>query len=152
MNGILNVKLKIVGDTTPPAYGTDGAGCFDIAVPRDQTALKVEAGSFETFRTGLYFEIPEGWMMLVGSRSGMGFRHRVRLSNCLGFIDSDYRGELCVQLMNDGTKDIIVDPGDRIAQAFMVQPPRVNFLVVDELGETERGENGLGSTGGFAKA
>lgn len=150
----MQVKVAIHADTTPPVYATEGAGCFDIAVPKDQGVVILEPGCWHTFDTGLSFEVPDGWMMLIGSRSGMGFKHRVRLSNCMGFIDADYRGRLYVQLINDGDAPVSVNPGDRIAQGFLVQPPRVEFVAVaaDELSETVRGANGLGSSGGFVKA
>lgn len=133
-----------------PFYGTAGAGCFDLSVPNHQPPVQILPQQWATFDTGLVFEVPEGNVMLVGSRSGMGFKNQVRLSNCLGFIDSDYRGTVGVQLFNDGKAAVTINAGDRIAQAMIVEVPRIEFEVVDALTETERGAGGFGSTGGFA--
>ena len=86
--------------------------------------------------------------MLVYSRSGHGFKHDTRLANCVGVIDSDYRGELMVKLTYDGAEDgPFIEPGDRIAQAMIVPVSQVSFDVVDELSDTVRGSGGFGSTG-----
>src|SRR5690606_29317518 len=101
-------------------------------------------------RTGLSFEIPEGHVMLIFSRSGHGFKNNIRLANCVGVIDADYRGEVMVKLTHDrrfGDFDFPVEPGDRIAQVMVIPFPRVTFEEVEELSSTERGEGGFGSTG-----
>ena len=86
--------------------------------------------------------------MLVFSRSGHGFKNNVRLANCVGVIDSDYRGEVMVKLVYDGfTSNLLVRNGDRIAQAMLVPAQQVTFEVVEELNTTERGTKGFGSTG-----
>lgn len=127
-----------------PVYATDGAGAFDIAT--------IDTGSVPptwgiTFRTGLAFEIPEGYSMFIFSRSGHGFKHGVRLSNAVGILDSDFRGELRVKLHNDGDSVFEAESGDRIAQAVIIETPRYEFIEVDALSPTERGTNGYGSTG-----
>lgn len=146
------MKVKVLLSTPEamlPFYGTAGAGCFDLSVPNHQPSMVIPPNSFATFDTGIIFEIPEGFIMLVGSRSGMGFKNQVRLSNCLGFVDSDYRGTVGVQLYNDGLAPVTINAGDRIAQAMVVEVPRIEFEVVDNLSTTERGTGGIGSTGGF---
>ena len=85
--------------------------------------------------------------MLVFSRSGFGFSKRTRLSNCVGVIDSDYRGELKVALHNDGKELLEISKGDRIAQGMVLPVEQVTFELVEELNTTARGEGGLGSTG-----
>lgn len=130
-----------------PQYASAGAACFDlhaIEVPED--GISVEKNAPKVFRTGLAFEIPFGWVMLVSSRSGHGFKSDVRLANCEGQIDADYRGEVMVKLAADGAPFLVRD-GDRIAQAKLVQCPQVAFEEVSELGVTERGTGGFGSTG-----
>lgn len=84
---------------------------------------------------------------MVCSRSGHGFNYGVRLSNCVGVIDSDYRGEVMVKLHNDSEDTYWVEAGDRIAQAYIVPVPRVVFEVAEQLSITERGNGGFGSTG-----
>ena len=108
-----------------------------------------------TFRAGRD-GMAAGWAMLIFSRSGQGFNHSVRLANCVGVIDAGFRGEVMVKLTSDALESdpaitdkppYFVQPGDRIAQAMLVPVHRVAFEVVEELGESERGAGGLGSTG-----
>lgn len=144
----LKIK-KLQPEAVIPQYATAGAACFDLHAtdegrphPRDAHAA--------IFRTGLSFEVPEGWVMLIYSRSGQGFKDAIRLSNCTGVIDSDYRGEVQVALRFDGDDEMRcpkVRVGDRIAQAMLVQVPRVEIETVETLTETERGTGGFGSTG-----
>lgn len=129
-----------------PQYATEGSACFDI------TALDVKSTSQNensiTYSTGLSFEVPENHVMLVFSRSGHGFKENVRLANCVGVIDSDYRGELFVKLVKDNNSAIIQPSrGERVAQALVLPITQVSFEEVEQLSETVRGENGLGSTG-----
>lgn len=129
-----------------PSYATAGAGCFDLHALVD-AFYELGVGESAVFSTGLAFEVPEGWVMEVYSRSGHGFKNGVRLANCVGIIDADYRGELKVKLKNEGREPLVVVNGDRIAQAKLVPAPQVSFVEVDALGETARGEGGFGSTG-----
>lgn len=99
------------------------------------------------FATGLSFEIPEGHVMMLYSRSGHGFKHGLRLVNGTGVIDSDYRGELMVKLHNDGVRSALIESGERIAQAMIVPVEQAEFVFADSLSDTERGTGGLGSTG-----
>lgn len=153
------IKLKQLHPASQvPKYASDGAACFDLhaiveapdklgATGVDGASVTVSPGAQAVFRTGLGAEIPEGWCLEIHSRSGHGFNHNVRLSNCTGIIDSDYRGELKVALHNDGRKRFTVRHGDRIAQARLVQAPQHEIQVVKELSDTARGADGFGSTG-----
>lgn len=128
-----------------PKYQTAGAAAFDLH--------SIEDGALSgarTYRTGLAFEVPEGFVMLIYSRSGHGFKSDIRLANCTGVIDSDYRGEIMVRLAQDnlafnGTTYVKV--GDRIAQALLMPVEQWALVEVDELSSTERGEGRFGSTG-----
>lgn len=153
----MNLKIKkLHPNAVVPTYATDGSACFDLYAATVGNASYVgqllSHGSPVTCGTGLAFEVPEGWAMMVYSRSGHGFKNNTRLSNCVGVIDSDYRGELLVKLTMD---DEYLDPeielevkqGDRIAQAMLIPIEQVSFEIVDELSETKRGTGGLGSTG-----
>lgn len=145
----LKVK-KLLPDAQLPVYGSDGAACFDLhAYMPDDPGQRVAGGQPLQIPTGLAFEIPEGFGMLIFSRSGHGFKSDVRLANCVGVIDHDYKGEVMVKLTNDGPEHcaIQVKHGDRVAQAALFAMPKVTFVEVDELTPTERGENGFGSTG-----
>lgn len=135
-----------------PTYATDGAACFDLhaLLPEGLDLVIIEPGEALTINTGLKFEIPHGYVMQVFSRSGHGFKHGVRLANCTGIIDSDYRGEVMVRLCNDCTwsADFFeVRHGDKIAQAMLVLLPKFDIIEVNELSDTERGAGGFGSTG-----
>lgn len=139
------IKMKKVHPQAKlPTYESSGAACFDLySVEQDI----IQGSHSKVFRTGLIFEIPEGYCMKVYSRSGMGFKNGVRLANCVGIVDSDYRSEVLVKLTNDSVNPYYVQLGDRIAQAEIVPVTRYDFGWADELSETERGFGGFGSTG-----
>jgi len=139
----MKLKIKKVHpDAVTPTYATSGSACFDL------TAAAFDAAT-GAWRTGLTFEIPEGHVMRIYSRSGHGFKHGVRLSNCVGIIDSDYRGEVMVKLHQDSVANgyLTVSIGDRIAQAEVGPVQQVEFEEVDELSSTDRGVGGFGSSG-----
>lgn len=141
----LPVKIKLLGDSAKvPTYGTDGAACFDLYAA---DTVAIAPGRATTVKTDVAFEVPEGYVMMVYSRSGHGYKHGVRLVNSVGVIDSDYRGEVVARLHNDGRDTYVVELGERVAQAMIVPVPRVEFQVVEELSATGRGEGGFGSTG-----
>lgn len=127
-----------------PEYATDGSACLDLRCVEYADVAPLDS---HVFRTGLVVEVPEGHVMLIFSRSGHGFKNGVRLSNCVGVIDSDYRGEVMVKLHNDSRTTFGFEPCDRIAQAMIVPIPRVDIVETYELTETARGDGGFGSTG-----
>lgn len=135
-----------------PAYKTTGAAMFDLHAVIDgneDSHVVVAHGMPVIVRTGLKFEIPEGYAMKIYSRSGHGFNKDTRLANCVGIIDSDYRGEVLIKLTNDNQQGevMVITNGDSIAQAEIVPVLRVeDFNMVSELSETERGEGGFGHT------
>ena len=143
------IKIKKLHERAMiPTFATEGAACFDLyAMVEDSKKVSIYKHSPAIIRTGLAFEIPKGHAMMIYSRSGHGFKNDVRLSNCVGVIDSDYRGEVKVKLACDN-KEFHVCSGDRIAQAMIIPVPAIEgFLVSKELSETERGDGGFGSTG-----
>ncbi len=143
---MLNIKVRRCHpDAVLPAYATEGAACFDLHTITEGSPIPVLV-----CRTGLQFEIPPGWVMKIYSRSGHGFKHNVRLANCIGVIDSDYRGEVIVKLTHDGDwmgHPFYVRKGERIAQAMLERVAPVVMTEVAELSETTRGAGGFGSTG-----
>lgn len=145
-NLILKVK-KLHEEAVLPQYATPGAACFDLHSIDFGIVEDSVIGGPRVFRTGLSFEVPTGHVMLVFSRSGHGFKHGIRLVNCVGVIDSDYRGEVMVGLTKDADGHVAIQKGDRIAQAMIIPIPSVGLHIVKELSETERGEGGFGSTG-----
>lgn len=148
----MNLQFKkLLTAATKPQYATKGAACFDLHAVLEgdhlQHGLSVYPDKSEVIRTGLAFEVPQGHVMLIFSRSGHGFKNGVRLSNAVGVIDSDYRGEVKVALHNDSDLTFKVAHGDRIAQAMVIPVPVVTLEEVEELSATGRGTGGLGSTG-----
>lgn len=144
---LLGVK-RLTDTAILPAFATAGAACFDLhADLRADGYNQVYFRESEVIRTGLAFDIPKGYALMVYSRSGHGFKNDVRLANCVGVIDSDYTGEVKVKLTIDNDGGFIVSHGDRIAQAMLIKLPCVQLVEVDELKTTERGANGFGSTG-----
>lgn len=146
-NGPLVKVKKLNANAALPQYATDGSACFDIVGLNVEKSINSHENSV-IYSTGLAFEIPEDHVMLMFSRSGHGFNDNVRLSNCVGVIDADYRGELKVKLTRDNNVSSIgITRGARVAQALVLPVAQVEFLEVEELSSTVRGENGLGSTG-----
>lgn len=142
----MQVKIKTLNPQAKiPVYSTPGAACFDICTTSQSGYI--QSGTSVVFATGLSFEIPEGHVMMLYSRSGHGFKHGLRLVNGTGVIDSDYRGELMVKLHNDGVRSALIESGERIAQAMIVPVEQAEFVFADSLSDTERGTGGLGSTG-----
>lgn len=150
---VLKVK-KLHPEAILPQYQTPGAACFDLHAHGADWGLttlgqgvEVAPGREQSFRTGLAVEVPEGYVLLIFSRSGHGFNNNVRLSNAVGVIDSDYRGELCVKLTADTNGGLRVTNKMRIAQGMLVKIGQWQIEEVDELSSTERGTAGFGSTG-----
>lgn len=148
--GTLPLKIKkLHSDALIPVYGSAGAACFDLHSIEDGKLGGYLKNPSAVFGTGLAFEIPEGFAMMIYSRSSSGFNMDVRLSNCVGVIDADYRGEVKVKLIQDvlSHSPVVISKGDRIAQAMLVPVQKVELIETSEISETERGEKGFGSTG-----
>jgi dUTP pyrophosphatase len=139
----INIK-KLEPEAIIPTKGSDAAAGVDLYAPR---ALVIHPGSNGVINTGLAIEIPDGYFGAIFARSGMATRKGLRPANCVGVIDSDYRGEIIVVLHND--TDIIrpVQEGDRIAQLVILPYEKIEFSEVEELTDTERADGGFGSTG-----
>lgn len=128
-----------------PAYATAGAAGMDVVAAED---VDLAPGARHAVATGLAMAIPPGFEVQVRPRSGLALKHGLSVANAPGTIDSDYRGELKVILINHGAEPFAVRRGDRIAQLVLAPVIRASWLPVDELDDTERGEGGFGSTGG----
>jgi dUTP pyrophosphatase len=133
-------------DSKLPKQATPGSACFDlyscsgvpIPVTKDHPAI---------INTGIVLEIPTGFVGLIYSRSGHGFKNDIRLANSVGVIDSDFRGEIKVKLVADGL-EYVVQPYERIAQLMIIPIPLVYFVeAASSLSATSRGSGGFGSTG-----
>ena len=138
---------KIGTDIPLPYYATPGSAAMDLHACLDE-AVTIPAGERRVIPTGLAIALPSAdYVALVFARSGLGIKHGVAPANCVGVIDSDYRGEILVGLQNSGGSDFTIQPGDRIAQLMVVPVVQPRLRLVDELDETGRGAGGFGSTG-----
>ncbi|NIJ61939.1 dUTP diphosphatase [Qipengyuania flava] len=131
-----------------PAYATHGAAGMDVLAAEDVT---IRPGQRHAVATGLSVAIPAGYEIQVRPRSGLALKHGITVPNTPGTIDSDYRGELKVILINHGAEDFAIARGDRIAQLVLAPVTQATWDEVDELDDTARGAGGFGSTGGHAK-
>lgn len=143
---------KLHAEAKTPTYQSAGAANMDIAAIIEddihgEHPLVLRPGGQAIVRTGLAFEVPEGWVLAVYSRSGHGFKAEVCLSNGTGQIDSDYRGEVFVALKNHGKARFTVRHGDHVAQFRLEPVPKIELEQVEELSATARGTSGFGSTG-----
>ena len=142
------VKVRRVGDRGPPLdlprYMTPGAAGLDLCADE---AVTLAPGERRLVPTGLALEIPPGHEGQVRPRSGLALRHGVGMANAPGTIDSDYRGEVGVILVNWGSVPVDIARGDRIAQLVVAPVTRVELEPADSLGATGRGSGGFGSTG-----
>ena len=131
-------------DAILPVYAHEGDAGLDLAAMEERS---FEPGERGAVRTGLAIAVPNGWVGLVHPRSGLALRSGLTVVNAPGTIDSGYRGELKVLLVNLGDEPVEVSRGDRIAQLLLQRVGHAEVVEVDELDETGRGEGGFGSTG-----
>ncbi len=147
-----SIELKIldsrVGDSIPlPHYATDGSAGLDMRACID-TALTVAPGQTVLVPTGIAIHIGDsGLAAVLLPRSGLGHKHGLVLGNLTGLIDSDYQGQIFISCWNRGTKVYEVQPGERIAQMVFIPVEQVAFDVVEEFGESDRGDGGFGHSG-----
>ena len=130
-----------------PHYATDGAAGMDVLAAEDVT---LPPGGRHAVATGLAMAIPHGYEIQVRPRSGLALKHGISLPNTPGTIDSDYRGELKIIMINLGSEAFAISRGDRIAQLVLAPVVRAGWEEVADLDDTARGEGGFGSTGGHA--
>ena len=130
-----------------PRYATPGSAGMDLTAAITET-YTLQPGDRYAMPTGIIIEVPPGYEGQVRPRSGLAFKAGISLTNCVGTIDSDYRGEVKVLLINHGKTAYSFEPGERIAQLLITPVPQVELFEVDELSDTEeRGAGGFGSTG-----
>jgi len=127
-----------------PEYETQGSAGIDLVAT---TNVTLRPGERSIIPTGLKVAIPEGFEIQVRPRSGLAYKHGITVLNAPGTIDADYRGEIGVILYNTSNDTYQVTAGDRVAQAVLCPVFQINWVLVDELPDTPRGEGGFGSTG-----
>ena len=145
----LNVKIKLTRGMSAPEYATDGSAAVDLRAALDEgEVVTIAPGERALIPTGLAISPESSDVVgIIAGRSGLGVKKGVTLSNSLGVIDSDYRGEICVGLINRGSEPFEVHRGDRIAQMMFMPVLHASFLETDTLDQTDRGAGGFGHTG-----
>lgn len=141
----MKIKIKTLSGILPQ-YETEGSAGMDIRAYIDEPAV-IEPGCRALVPTGLFMEIPPGYEVQIRARSGLAVKHGIGLTNGVGTIDSDYRGEIKVSLINWGDEPFTVNNGDRIAQMVVARYESAYLEQVEQLSETDRGEGGFGHTG-----
>lgn len=143
LNMVIRVE-RVDKDVVLPSFATTGAACFDI---RANETVTIEPGDTVIVKTGMKMEVPHGYEVIIRPRSGISLKSDLRVANSPGTIDSDYRGEVGIILDNIGDKVLTVAKGDRIAQGKLQRAEQCNFIAVESLSPSDRGEGGFGSTG-----
>ena len=147
-NAVNQIEIKCIPEegAVVPSYETVGSAGADIRAFL-QESVTIKPLERAMIPTGLKFEIPLGYEMQIRPRSGLATKNGVTVLNTPGTIDSDYRGEVKIILINLGSEDFVVNNGDRIAQAVIAPVTQGVFSIASELSSTSRGEGGFGSTG-----
>jgi len=142
------IKIKVVnrGHQQLPAYATSQSAGMDLRANLD-APITLHPMERRLIPTGLHIALPEGYEAQVRPRSGLALMHGLTVLNTPGTIDADYRGEIGVVLINLSQEDFVINDGERIAQMVIARHEQGDFVVVEELDETERGEGGYGHTG-----
>lgn len=140
----VRVKITCAEGSSQPEYATSGAAGMDLR-SSEQTVLA--PGERKAVATGIRIALPDGFEAQVRPRSGLALKHGIGMVNAPGTIDSDYRGEIKVILINHGSELFSIEPGDRIAQMVVAPVAQVIWDEADNLDETSRGHGGFGSTG-----
>lgn len=146
LNRHLNIPIAVEEEANLPVYSSLGASGADIKAHLKYD-LSIPPGTSALIPTGIRVAIPEGYEIQIRPRSGLALKNQITVLNTPGTIDSDYRGEIGVILINHGKDSFVVQPGMRIAQIVLASFARANFVVAVDLAETIRGQGGFGHTG-----
>lgn len=142
----VGVRCVVEDGAFLPEYKSEGAAGADICAFLSEPFV-LEPGIQAAIPTGLYFEIPVGYEVQIRPRSGLAAKYGITCLNTPGTIDSDYRGEIKIILINHSNTGFVINNGDRIAQLVVAPVYHAEFEIVEKLSDTDRGENGFGSTG-----
>ena len=143
---MIQVKVINKGKQPLPKYATPQSAGMDLRANIEE-AFTLKPLERKLVPTGLFISLPEGYEAQVRPRSGLALKHGITVLNTPGTVDADYRGEVGVVLVNLSNEPFTVEPGERIAQMVIAKHERADFVVVEELDETERGAGGYGHTG-----
>ena len=143
----LTLKIKKLDNfVSMPEYKTSGASAMDLVAAIDEDII-IPAGEIKMIKTGIALELPHNTEAQVRSRSGLAIKSGIAVVNGIGTIDEDYRGEICVGLINLSKVDFTIHRGDRIAQMAIMEVLKPEVVIADELSDTTRADGGFGSTG-----
>jgi len=142
---VLKIK-KLENYVSTPEYKTDGASAMDLVAAINEDII-IPSGEIRIIPTGIAIELPHNTEAQVRSRSGLAIKNGIAVVNGIGTIDEDYRGEICVGLINHSKVDFTVQRGDRIAQMAIMEVLKPEIVIADDLSDTERAAGGFGSTG-----
>ncbi|MEE8836200.1 MAG: dUTP diphosphatase [Eubacteriales bacterium] len=143
----MEIKVKkLTSKAKLPTRGSASAAGYDLYADIEKE-VRIAPHTTEMIGTGLSMEIPEGYFGAIFARSGLASRESLRPANCVGVVDSDYRGPFMIALHNDGEQERVITPGERIAQLVVIPYLPVEFIEADTLSDTGRGSGGFGSTG-----
>ena len=137
---------KLNPEVKSPSYKTNGASGMDL-IAFVKKPIKILPGQTNLVPTGISIAIPEGYEMQIRPRSGLAAKNQITVLNTPGTIDSDYRGELKIILINHGKKEFIINNNDRVAQMVLTSVSKIELKEVEKLTNTNRGKGGFGSTG-----
>lgn len=141
------MKIRIISKSgVVPEYKTSGSAGFDLPAYLEES-ITLKPGERRLIPTGIFMELPPGYEAQVRARSGLAIKNGIGLVNGIGTVDSDYRGELLVPMINWGEKDFTIRDGDRIAQVVINKYEQATFELSESLDSTERGAGGFGHTG-----
>lgn len=142
----MHIKVINKSNNELPEYSTPLSAGMDLRASLIEKVV-IRPGERKLIPTGLFFEIPEGYEVQIRPRSGLAIKHGITVLNSPGTIDADYRGEVCIILINLGTEVFEINNGDRIAQMVVSKFEHSSWMSVEELNATERGAGGFGHTG-----
>ena len=137
---------RLSHNKTMPEYKTDGASGMDLCAAIDEPVL-LKPLERRLIPTGLKIELEKDFEVQIRPRSGLSIKHGITLINCVGTVDEDYRGEVCVALVNLSNEEYTIQPNERIVQMVVAKVEKAEFEIVEKVSETLRGEGGFGSTG-----
>ena len=148
MSSFIEMKVRVANDSIElPTYETNASAGMDLRAYLPDGSIILEPKHRVLVGTGLYFEIPEGFEVQIRPRSGLALKQGITVLNSPGTIDADYRGEIKVILINHGDDPFVIEHEMRIAQMVVAKYQRIQFKLVKELANSERGSGGFGSTG-----
>jgi len=143
----IELKIKRINpDISLPSYATEGAAGMDLVAAISEP-VELKPLERKLIPSGLVIELPKGYEAQIRPRSGLSIKHGITLINCVGTIDEDYRGEVCIPLVNISNEVYTINPGDRIAQMIIAKVEKAEIIEIRELTSTSRSSGGFGSTG-----